>query len=116
MTARLFLSHFMWRKGFEQGVKKQSGGLFFSRGNEQSEAIGAGAPGQNPFQRANEKEMTVWLFLSHFMWRKGFEQGVKKQSGGLFFSRGNEQSEAIGAGAPGQNPFKSIESPIKSIT
>ena len=50
MTARLFLSHFMWRKGFEQGVKKQSGGLFFSRGNEQSEAIGAGAPGQNPFK------------------------------------------------------------------
>jgi hypothetical protein len=28
-----------------------------------------------------------------------------KQSGGLFVRRGNERSEAIGAGAPGQIPI-----------
>ena len=52
--------------GFEQGVIKQSGGLFYSRGNEQSEAIGAGAPRQNPLLSAKGStnfRISVFLFI-----------------------------------------------------
>ncbi len=88
-------------------MKKQSGGLFFSRGNERSEAIGTAVPRQNPFGRAItirlHRKMQPYFFCSTKP--KGFEQGVKKQSGRLFFSRGNERSEAIGTAVPRENPF-----------
>lgn len=63
--------------------------------------------GSNPFGRAItirlHRKMQPYFFCSTKP--KGFEQGVKKQSGRLFFSRGNERSEAIGTAVPRQNPF-----------
>ncbi|MBQ8503516.1 MAG: hypothetical protein IJ491_04475 [Clostridia bacterium] len=51
------------QEGFEQGgseaEEKAPVELFRRRGNERSEAIGAGAPGQNPLQRAIRKRGSV---------------------------------------------------------
>ena len=64
IQSRGFLLNFrIFVKGFEQAVKKQSGGLFFRRGNEQSEAIGAGAPRKNPFKRAKKNEAFTSFFF-----------------------------------------------------
>ena len=74
MPKVLLSLNFCTNKGFEQAEKKQSGGLFFRRGNEQSEAIGAGAPRQNPFQRAKIDKFRLSLFyLSEILdkFRKG---------------------------------------------
>ena len=76
-----------------------------------SEAIGAEAPGQNPFQRAKLKESTfLRLVLLIFCIEKGFEQGgsgaEENSPVDCFCRRGNERSEAIGAEAPRQNPFQ----------
>ena len=65
-------------------------------------------------QKQKQSPFAVIVFVFHFYTPKGFEQGVKKQSGGLFFSRGNERSEAIGAAAPGQNPFGRAKAKILS--
>ncbi len=59
-----FFNYHLFAKGFEQAVKKQSSGLFFRRGNERSEAIGAGAPRQNPFERARKKDLFRQVFFS----------------------------------------------------
>ena len=53
--------------GFEQGVKKQSGGLFFSRGNERSEAIGTAVPRQNPFGRAITRRYEPCIRLKTYL-------------------------------------------------
>ena len=44
-----------------------------------------------PFQK---ESINFWVYAFFFLvynFKKGFEQGVKKQSSGLFFSRGNER-------------------------
>ena len=57
-------------KGFEQGGSEAEENspvdCFRRRGNERSEAIGAGAPGQNPFGRAKKPRSLneVFSFMS----------------------------------------------------
>jgi len=66
---------------------------FRRRGNERSEAIGAGAPGQNPLQRAMKKRDCVkaqsFLFLVTKPRRDSNKEGAyevcgRKGSGGAF--------------------------------
>ena len=63
------LSFSVW-KGSEQGGSEAEennlNGCFRRRGNERSEAIGAGAPGQNPFGRAKKKTIAFAIvFFSY---------------------------------------------------
>ena len=67
---------------------KQSGGLFVRRGNERSEAIGAGSAETNSHHPL-QKEVVPFGTASFFIWM-GIEQGVKKTVRGTVFSWGNE--------------------------
>ena len=68
MPKVLLSLNFCTNKGFEQAVKKQSGGLFFRRGNEQSEAIGAGSTetkslSLRQFKESNAEGIALFKFL-----------------------------------------------------
>ena len=63
----LFFGMDLCSSGFEQGGSEAEENspvdCFCRRGNERSEAIGAEAPRQNPFQRAKLKESTFFRLV-----------------------------------------------------
>ena len=86
----------------------------FRRGNERSEAIGAGAPRQNPFRRAKiaDTHLGYLLFLcfGRDLEPEGFGDAAKKARSHLSLPKSRARRTILGTARSGQN-FADAEYP-----